>query len=136
MSNTSRHWTRFENKCPNYSQYTREELNMRRKAEILKHKQNTVNLSKKHHYALLAKGSLRQQKSWGSQSHGKPTSANSKNLPRTGNTLVFSCNQNNCASSTSSGVPGPPVTLCYNATVPLHNYKRRYTYIGGNEKPV
>ena len=39
-------------------------LNMRRKAEILKHNNNKINLSKKAQYSMPAQGKLRKKKSW------------------------------------------------------------------------
>ena len=45
----TRPWNRFENNC--YSNVSNFNLNMRRKAEILKYKNNSNNLTKREKYA-------------------------------------------------------------------------------------
>lgn len=48
-------WTNYIPPCPDYNKYTTEQLNMRRKAEVLKHKQNKTNDNKKARYAYFAR---------------------------------------------------------------------------------
>jgi len=76
--------------------YSQEDLNMRRKAEVLKYSTKDYNKQKKQNYSFLAK-------------------KNTKNKP---------CpTSNNAKPSSSSGVPGPIVQLFENTNIPLYNYK-------------
>lgn len=52
-----RTWARFIPTCPDYNQYSKEELDMKRKAEVLLHKKNTGgrHYTKKQRYAFFAK---------------------------------------------------------------------------------
>ena len=84
----TRTWSRFIPPCPNYSNFTTSDLNMRRKAEVLQHKKNVSNRTKKSRYAYLAKSN-------GSVIFGSPN-----------HTTV------NCVKSTrDSDVPGPAMNL-------------------------
>jgi len=104
--------TRFTPANP-YASHTKFQLDMRRKAEILKYSPNklstqTNNLTKSQKYALLARGTLKS------------------NLPKdsSGNYI----NNIPCDSSqiqmptTSSNVPGQVMNLYLDETVPLYNY--------------
>jgi hypothetical protein len=87
--------------------YNKSMLDMRRKAEILKYGNNqssskTNNLSKKEKFALLTRGTGRQSAAI------CPNTSDSTSIIYT--------------LSTSSGVPGPPIYLYEDATVPLYNY--------------
>ena len=52
-----RTWARFIPNCPDYNQYSKEDLDMKRKAEVLLYKKNTggQHYTKKHRYAFFAK---------------------------------------------------------------------------------
>ena len=135
----SRVWTRGERQCYPYNRYSKVTIDMRRKAEILKHANNNINLSKKHQYAMLAKGFLRKKKSWSTQTT-TATDCNTRSLPVSGRIgpktpvgTILICNngQTNCASTTASDVPGTPMELCYQKEVPLVNYKVKRTYLTG-----
>ena len=76
--------------------YSQEDLNMRRKAEILKYSTKDYNKQKKQNYSFLAK---------------KHTKA--RPCP----------NSNSAKPSSSSGVPGPIIPLFENPNIPLYNYK-------------
>jgi hypothetical protein len=76
--------------------YSQEDLNMRRKAEVLKYSKKDYNKQKKQNYSFLAK------------KHTKARPCPSSN---------------NAKPSSYSGVPGPIVHLFENPNVPLYNYK-------------
>ncbi len=76
--------------------YSQEDLNMRRKAEVLKYSTNDHNKQKKQNYSFLAKKVTKN----------KPCPSSNKSKP-----------------SSSSGVPGPIISLIENPNIPLYNYK-------------
>lgn len=94
--------------------YSQKQLDMRRKAEILKYKPNmqttqTNNLTKKQTYSLMSNGSFSRTKYTG-----------------TGNTIIntISCTNDKLIPTPTSScdVPGPIQYLIYDETVPLYNY--------------
>jgi len=94
-----------------YGTYTKTQLDMRRKAEILKYSANksstqTNNLTKKQSYALLARGSL-QTPSQASIQSGSVNCTADRTRP---------------TPTSSSGVPGPIMYLYEDDSVPLYNY--------------
>lgn len=94
-----------------YVTYTKFQLDMRRKAEILKYSANksstqTNNLTKKQSYALLARGSL-----------PTPTQATLQS-----GSVNCDIDQTIPTPSSSCNVPGPIVYLYEDPTVPLYNY--------------
>jgi hypothetical protein len=76
--------------------YSQEDLNMRRKVEVLKYSTKDYNKQKKQNYSFLAK------------KHTKTRPCPSSN---------------NAKPSSSSGVPGPIIPLFENPNIPLYNYK-------------
>ena len=97
-------------------------LAMRRKAEILKYKNNSASLTKKQSYARLASGQglYYAKRAWGTQGDAF-TNPNVGNLPQVGNIII--CNTGIvCSPTSSSDVPGPVMNLCYNPAVPLVGY--------------
>ena len=110
-------------------------LNERRKAEILKYKANSSNMTKKQQYANAASNRwiTGRKRSWATQTDTY-TNPNTSALQRVGNVLV--CNNNNvrCTLTSGADVPGKVQTLCYDPTVPLYNYKVTRTYNGGGGK--
>ena len=76
--------------------YSQEDLNMRRKVEVLKYSTKDYNKQKKQNYSFLAK------------KHTKARPCPSSN---------------NAKPSSSSGVPGPIIPLFENPNIPLYNYK-------------
>jgi hypothetical protein len=110
-------------------------LNERRKAEILKYKANSSNITKKQQYANAASNRwiTGRKRSWATQTDTY-TNPNTSALQRVGNVLV--CNNNNvrCTLTSGADVPGKVQTLCYDPTVPLYNYKVTRTYNGGGGK--
>jgi hypothetical protein len=101
--------TRVELEKNPYTTFTKPQLDMRRKAEILKYKSNqtnsqTNNLTKKQQYALIAKG------------YGQSISK----MDASSNT----CPLDNYipTPSSASDVPGPPMLLYEDPAIPLYNY--------------
>ena len=115
--NFTRTWARVDNSCNNLG-FTQEQLDMRRKAEILEYKQNSVKLTKRERYAQIAKGGGPQRKkSW----------TNTTNLTQNGNVLTCNTSSITSAPSSASDVPGN-MTLTFNKSIPLIRYKVRRTY--------
>ena len=119
--------TRYTPINPYSSGYTKYQLDMRRKAEVLKFNSNklstqTNNLTKKEKFALLVKNGLSRSKAV-IQSN------------------VINCNdQMMMVPTCNSGVPGPVTYLFEDTTVPLYNYSdfntRNYpNYILENLEP-
>lgn len=122
--------------------FTDEQLDMRRKAEILKYKNNNSNLSKKQIYSRRARAIGVEQKSWATQpfisgnvtitfdnkSINTNSNPNIRKLERIENILICPSKKNPiCNPSSNSDVPGNK-ELCYDKTVPLVGYKERISY--------
>jgi hypothetical protein len=140
--NPPRLWSRFGYVCPCYptnpcllSSTDFDLLNERRKAEILKYKANSSNMTKKQQYANAASNRwlTGRKRSWATQTDTY-TNPNTSALQRVGNVLV--CNNNNvrCTLTSGADVPGKIQPLCYDPTVPLYNYKVTRTYNSGGTK--
>lgn len=149
-------WTRAEgNNCPNcasnygysacantptpYSTYA---LDQRRKAEILKYKKNSAQMTKAEQYSMASRNALTRKKSWATQTETY-TNPNVDNLPEIQipidnvlTTVSLQCNQPivRCSLTSDSNVPGPVIPLCINTRVPLYNYKPQITYASGGTK--
>jgi hypothetical protein len=112
-----------------------EKLDERRKAEILKYKANSSNITKKQQYANAASNRwlTGRKRSWATQTVSY-TNPNTSTLERVGDVLV--CNNNNvsCSLTSDSNVPGKVQKLCYNPSVQLYNYKVTRTYKSGGTK--
>jgi hypothetical protein len=123
-----REWQRYKPSCPDTSLYSTNDLNMRRKAEILKYDKNETNkLTKKQKWAMISRGHLSGKKGW---------SSSLNDLSSQGNGLSFKCGsaKSNCAYTSASGVPGKKMLLCLNEAVPLYMYKIQRTYLTGSYK--
>jgi hypothetical protein len=102
--------TRLETITPYGGPFSKFDLDMRRKAEVLKYANNasntkTNNLTKREQFAALSRGGPR----------ASPTTVKVAE--------VLNCNDNLIQTSTSaSGVPGPAIMLYEDASVPLYNY--------------
>ena len=122
--------------------FTNDQLNMRRKAEILKYKNNDANLSKKQIYSRRVRGIGVEQKSWASQpfisgnttiifdnkSINSNSNPNIRNLQRVENILICPSKKNSiCNPASNSDVPGNK-KLCYDKTIPLVGYKEQISY--------
>jgi len=100
---------------------TTEQLNMRRKAEILKYESNrmpnqTNNLTKKQKWSRLV---------------ARPN----RGIPQPDPNNPVNCPTNIPISTTASGVPGPPMLLYEDPNIPLYNFivTRSYAYNVPNE---
>lgn len=127
---TIRLWTRASNNCSYIYNFNNEDINMRRKAEILKYKKNSSNLTKKQQWSRLNRGfGPNRKKTWATQNQ-IISNPNSNNLTRVNNTLICNNSIDNCAPTSCSDVPGPNTLLCYNKNIPLTNYivRRKYPY--------
>jgi len=98
-----------------YPIYSKQQLDMRRKIEILKYtsaqqntKQNTQ--TKKRQFADLVKNA------------GVSNSKISQYATNSGTNLICLSNLNKPISTTACDVPGPPMMLYYDPSVPLYNY--------------
>lgn len=132
-------WTRIRSDCYDYEngKYTSFDINMRRKAEILKHKGNQNKLSKKQHYSKIINGhGSSKKKVWANQTD-LVTNPNVNNVgTRSGNTIVLSdCNTTTIKTPSShSDVPGD-ILLYYDKSVPLIGYQQqRRTFLAGGSK--
>ena len=97
-----------------YPQNTKAQLDMRRKAEILKYSNNqqntkTNNITKKEKWAYLVRGNSSQVVSYSNYINNIATTCSS--------------NETQPMSTTASDVPGPPMNLYYDPTVPLYQYQ-------------
>ena len=97
-----------------YPQNTKAQLDMRRKAEILKYSNNqqntkTNNTTKKEKWAYLVRGNSSQVVSYSNYINNISTTCSS--------------NETQPMSTTTSDVPGPPMNLYYDPTVPLYQYQ-------------
>ena len=140
--NPTRIWSRFNYVCPCppgqvqcFTDFYK--LNERRKAEILKYKANSSNITKKQQYANAASNRwlVGRKRCWATQTDTYTnTNPNTSALQRIGNVLI--CNNNNvsCSLTSDADVPGKVQKLCYNPTVPLYNYKVTRTYKSGGTK--
>lgn len=143
--NGIRPWTRANGeRC--LHNYTLDELNMRRKAEILQYKNNYINMPSKQIQSRIFRGIGTQKKSWANQRSlsqqqnlppKKPITNPNTNALEQDNVnyrLICPSYMIKCHSTTSSNVPGKPRTLCYNKNIPLINYKVQRTYLAGSTK--
>jgi hypothetical protein len=96
---------------------------MRRKAEILKYKKNSSNLTKQQNISLAAQGKGQYtNKTWGTQGDAF-TNPNISGLQQNGNNII--CNTDIiCTPTSSSDVPGPVMNLCYNPAIPVIGYNQ------------
>jgi hypothetical protein len=120
--------------------YSTYELDQRRKAEILKYKNNSSNMSKAQQYSMASRNALTRKKSWATQTQTY-TNPNVDNLPEIKipinsvfQTVSLRCNNanNKCGRTSDCDVPGPVIPLCIDASVPLYNYKSQTTYSSGS----
>ena len=97
-----------------YPANTKQQLDMRRKVEILKYSNNqqnskTNNLTKNEKWALLSRGKSSQTTSYSALLSNRST--------------VCTSNETKLTSSTASDIPGPPINIYYDPTTPLYYYQ-------------
>ena len=124
-------WSRWDNMCFNGSTT----LDMRRKAEILKYKANSAQLTRKQTWSQTVNGGgPLGKKVWANQ-NVLGSNPNVNNMPYgPGNTLLCNVPLQQCSPSTSCDVPGPTIPICDDPNVPLTNYIVRRTYLAGGTK--
>jgi hypothetical protein len=144
----SREWSRFQPNCPSYKTsmngIAETSYDMQRKANILQCPVNGIlNFTKAMRWSMAAKNQLTRQKGWASQSQTNtyPNITNIDGTPGVGlkvvNNTLTCWNEVSpiiCNSSSSSGVPGKPVILCFAADAPFNNYRHPKTYSAGGTK--
>ena len=128
-------WSRAAFNCMTVSSAERYQLDMRRKAEILKYKGNSAKLTKKQQWSQMVNGGgPLGKKVWATQ-NDLGSNPNIFNLPLVKNTLVCAgIPLVQCSPSTACDVPGESTILCYDPTVPLVNYIVQRTYLAGGTK--
>jgi|SaaInlV_100m_DNA_5_1039725.scaffolds.fasta_scaffold113079_1 hypothetical protein len=113
------------------SNFSENDLNMRRKAEILKYKHGNQ-LTKAQRYSLAARGKLTKKKAYATQSETF-TNPNTLNIPKTNNTLTVPSQGIIYSTNHESDVPGGTQLLYLDNTKPLYMYrKRQYTFSMNN----
>jgi hypothetical protein len=124
--NPPRLWSRFIPGVIDKTLFPQEELDMRRKAEVLQHKQNANTLSKKIAWSKLIQkqNPHSYRKTWATQSDTF-TNPNTASLEQVNTTLICSSGEPypKVNSSRASDVPGKETFLYYNKNIPLINYK-------------
>ena len=128
---------RLETSSP-YQNYTKFQLDMRRKAEVLQYTGNSQaskgnNLTKKQQMAQILSGKYQNSTYPGTivqnvtEVHNSlyDISENSYSYKTIYSNIDTNCNNNETiyTSTRSSGVPGPPMLLYKDDSVPLYNYK-------------
>ena len=136
---SSRLWSRY--KPDNYYEtptggaavaapYTQKQLDERRKCEILKYTKNSSKMTKNEQFAAAARGTLLPKRGFAIQTD-TVTNSNVAGLQQIGNRLICPTPVTRCSLTTDCNVPGAPIELCYDPTVPLYNYVRTYEYKAG-----
>ena len=87
-------------------------------------------MTKKEQFAAAARGSLMSKRGFAIQTD-TITNPNIAGLTQVGNLFVCPSRTKPCSLTTECDVPGPPISLCYDADVPLYNYVRTYEYKAG-----
>lgn len=106
---------------------------MRRKAEILKYKQNSASLTKNQYFSMIVQGKGPYAKRVWANQNDLGSNPNISGLTSQGNTITCNTNGVICSPTSSSDVPGKITTLCYDPKVSLIGYNqpnRRRVNIG------
>ena len=130
-------WARFSLICGTDGvEYTAEQLQMRRKAEVLQYYDNKVNMQKStkaQQWSFIARGLSTPNNSYATQTVNY-TNPNTTGFPNTNRAILLSSKCTNQAlrsitnPSYCSDVPGPVVPLTFDPRVPLVRFKRIYSY--------
>jgi len=137
-------WSRATLNCVDYQNpiIGINDLEMRRKAQILKYNKNQNNPTKKQLWAMLNKGQLTRKKVWATQgiNYTNPNTSNLNFANNDSNTNILQCSAATAEplivknSSTASDVPGNPIELYLDPNVPLTGYIVQQTYSAGGTK--
>jgi hypothetical protein len=130
-------WSRFSLSCGTDGQgFTAEQLQMRRKAEVLQYYTNKVNMQKStkaQQWSYIARGLSTLKQTYATQTVNY-TNPNTTGYPNNNRAIILPDKCINQALRLStfpsycSDVPGPVVPLTFDPKVPLVRYKRIYTY--------
>ena len=104
---------------------SREQLRMRRKAEVLQYKnKNTNQKTRAQRYTEAVRNRTKGIGSAGQQSEDTGTNQNPNNYTRTGNTLILGCpfNSTKYVSNSRSGVPGRKTLLFLDRNINFRDY--------------
>jgi hypothetical protein len=137
-------WTTYHPECNSLSgtNVTQFDLDMRRKAEVLRHTNNRNQPTKKQLWATLNKGKLNRKKGWGTQGflYTNPNVNKLQFAQNNPDTNILECPTNTSEpvivvnSSTCSDVPGKPINLYLDPNIPLTQLKKQYVYPSGGSK--
>lgn len=137
-------WSRATISCINYqnTNITVNDLDMRRKAQILQYNRNQNNPTKKQLWAMLNKGQLTHKKVWATQgiNYTNPNTNDLNFANNNPNTNILQCSASSTEPlivknpSTASDVPGNPIELYLDRNVPLTGYIVQQTYSAGGTK--
>ena len=132
-----RPWQRFQNGEVCNSAFTTEQLDMRRKAEVLQYRKNQANVSSKQNRANIIKtnASSRIRSQYATQplyQSNQGVNPNVDGLTRSNDMLLLpTCVGNNIGLTSESNVPGRLMTLTFDRNIPLTRYVPvRRTYAG------
>ena len=130
-------WARFTLACgTDGAEFTPEQLQMRRKAEVLQYYDNKVNMQKStkaQQWSYIATGASSPNNSYATQTVNY-TNPNTTGLPNTNRAILLTGKCTNQAlralsfPTYCSDVPGKPMLLTFDPRVPLVRYRRIYTY--------
>ena len=141
----TRLWSRFNFNCSgNITSIDNLNQNMLRKGQVLQYPVvGTLQFSRATLWSMASKNLLTRKKAWASQSqeYTYPNTTNINNQPDVGlrqtPTSLVCWRQPPaviCNSSSASGVPGNPTTLCISKNAPFDNFRRPITYSSGGTK--
>jgi|TARA_Y100000992_G_scaffold286891_1_gene239179 hypothetical protein len=121
--------SRVQNICSDeLNNFTRAQLDERRKVEILKYKKNANNITRTQEISRILRGASRfRKKAYGFQNQ-ETTNPNTSNLQLSGNTLICPSTPEKCGMTSGANVPGKIMKLCFNNNVPLTRLQVRRTY--------
>jgi len=112
-------WTRYKVKCPDNTRFTFGQLNMKRKAVTLQHRQNAFGISKKNKFNLIVQGRYYNNKT-----------------PTSDPPCVRGISYEDSSPASTNDVPGDKSFMIKNdISVPIYNYiPVKRTYKGGANK--
>ena len=130
----------FRSKGPTCMNFTSSELDLRRKYEILQHKQIGNSETRAQRYRRVATNTMnRRNQTFATQNLNRTpifTNPNIKNLPQNGNSLILPACPPTITYTYGADVPGPAMPLTpVNLTIPLTRFNSpQRQYLGGSEK--
>ncbi len=136
--NPSRTWFRGSLNCSGRFNLSLNEINMRRKAEVLQHKQNQLGMSKAQKWSYIVNNKSTninpQYMPYGLELNNNVYSCKNAKNP----SAQSPCNRVICSSSQASDVPGTETTLYLDPTVPVIPLRTnpQQTNAGGQNIPV